>query len=82
MLPHQTKMTVTQPHNVFPCFFKAAQRGFWPEDTEEGGGNWRGDGMNSSKGSTAHIKSLGIGLCSVCVRRAGCVAAFEAAGFT
>lgn len=34
--------------------------------------------MNSSKGSTAHIKSFWIGLWSVCERRAGCVAAFEA----
>lgn len=51
---------------------------------EHRGAGWplERNGMNSSKGWTAHIKSLGIALCSACVRRAGCVAAFEAAGFT
>lgn len=44
--------------------------------TPGGGGGL--DWMNSSKGSAAHIKSFWIGLWSVCERRAGRAAAFEA----
>ncbi len=59
-------MTITQPESVFSCFKKQLR---WV--LAEGY-----VGMNSSKGSTLHIKALGAGGCvrlCVCLWLSGCV---------